>query len=677
MAREIDLNAAAIDAALERFVAGGESPVMLFRGLIDAVRPRNYLDVPTAEARWRFLTERIRVRPGLRQAVRASLLEMMAGRRAVSFFSDAGILPAAGFFGEIWRRIAERLLPPLKDPSYLTDAVALIFHRRRDYQWFSELPPEARQGFWSALAEPGERAPEAALRMQETLLAAAEVLAVRIAAMGLEPELARVLPDRDEVTAAFVGLVAEMREFAAACRNPEAAAANPLADEKQLLVLVDQCLAAVARARRAAATQGTSLRLTYLLVRLEQSLHRLQLLAQVLAVRFAPESGDALMDTWTTFTRDAIRGVIRRDSVREQVGNLTGLLALRVTENAGRTGEHYIALDHREYFGMWRSAAGAGLIIACMALVKILAAKLELAPLNQAFVYSMNYALGFVLIHILHFTIATKQPAMTAATIAAAVSGVRGRLRDIERLADLVAAMVRSQIAAILGNVLVALPAAIAIAAGLAWWKGAPAVDPGKAFHLLADLDPVRSLALVHAAIAGVYLFIAGLISGYFDNLAAYGRLGERIAALRWLRAAIGAAAAARFGAWVDRNLGGLSGNFFFGIFLGATATVGFLFGLPLDIRHIAFAAANFGYALYALDFVVPLDTLLWSALGVALVGVTNLTVSFALALWVALKSHDVEFRRAGELFRLLGRRLLRQPGLFLLPPRATGSPAG
>lgn len=676
MAHAIDLNAPAIDAALDRIVAGGADPVRLFRRLIDAVRPRDYRDVETAAARWRQVSERLRARPELRQVVRAGLLEMMAGRRAVSFFSDAGILPAAGFFGEIWRRITERLLPPLKDPSYLTDAVALIFHRRRDYRWFSELPVEVRQEFWSVLGESGEGNPEDAQRIQETLLDAAGVLAVRIATMGLEPDLTRVLSDRDEYTAAFLGLVNEVREFAAACREPAVAPGRAVEDEKQVLVLVDQCLEAVARARRGAASKGTSLRLTYLLVRLEQSLRRLQLLAQVLAVRFAPESGAALMDAWTTFTRDAIRGVIRRDSVREQLGNLTGLLALRVTENAGRTGEHYIAMTRPEYFGMWRSAAGAGLIIGCMALLKILEAKLGLAPLNQAFVYSMNYSLGFVLIHILHFTIATKQPAMTAATIAATVSEVRGRLRDIERLADLIVATVRSQIAAILGNVMVALPAAIAIGAAFVHLRGAPVVDPGKAFHLLAELDPVRSLAIPHAAIAGVYLFLAGLISGWFDNLAAYGRLGERIAALRWLRGLLGAPRAGRFGAWVDRNLGGLSGNFFFGIFLGATATVGFLFGLPLDIRHIAFAAANFGYALQALDFAVPLPTLIWSAIGVALIGITNLTVSFALALWVALKSHDVEFGRTADLFRLLGRRLLAQPGAFLFPPRALSAAA-
>ena len=75
---------------------------------------------------------------------------------------------------------------------------------------------------------------------------------------------------------------------------------------------------------------------------------------------------------------------------------------------------------------MYKAAAGAGAIIAVMATLKTLAARVTLAPLMQAFVYSMNYSLGFVLIHILHFTVATKQPAMTAAALAATVQQRRG-----------------------------------------------------------------------------------------------------------------------------------------------------------------------------------------------------------------------------------------------------------
>ena len=48
----------------------------------------------------------------------------------------------------------------------------------------------------------------------------------------------------------------------------------------------------------------------------------------------------------------------------------------------------------------------------------------------------------------LHFVIATKQPSMTAATLAAAISQAGGRLRDTERIVDLLAATLRSQLAA-------------------------------------------------------------------------------------------------------------------------------------------------------------------------------------------------------------------------------------
>lgn len=59
---------------------------------------------------------------------------------------------------------------------------------------------------------------------------------------------------------------------------------------------------------------------------------------------------------------------------------------------------------------MYKAAAGAGVIIACMASLKILAARMTMAPLMQAFTFSMNYSLGFILIHVLHFTVATNNP---------------------------------------------------------------------------------------------------------------------------------------------------------------------------------------------------------------------------------------------------------------------------
>lgn len=70
---------------------------------------------------------------------------------------------------------------------------------------------------------------------------------------------------------------------------------------------------------------------------------------------------------------------------------------------------------------MLTAGAGGGLVIAALAFIKIQVVSLGLAPGYQAFRVSLNYGIGFVLIHLLHFTVATKQPAMTAALLAAAI----------------------------------------------------------------------------------------------------------------------------------------------------------------------------------------------------------------------------------------------------------------
>ena len=83
----------------------------------------------------------------------------------------------------------------------------------------------------------------------------------------------------------------------------------------------------------------------------------------------------------------------------------------------------------------------------------------------------------------------------------------------------------------------------------------------------------------------------------YFDNQAAYANIGQRIGRLRWLQLLLGKQRAARAGCYVGDHLGGIMGNFLFGCMLGSTGVIGKMLGLPLDIRHIAFASANVGYA--------------------------------------------------------------------------------
>jgi site-specific recombinase len=53
----------------------------------------------------------------------------------------------------------------------------------------------------------------------------------------------------------------------------------------------------------------------------------------------------------------------------------------------------------------------------------------------------------------------------------------------------------------------------------------------------------------------------------------------------------------------------------------------------------------------------------------VALIGLTNLAVSFALALWMALKARGVLFRQKRELLRCLWARFRVAPLSFFVAP--------
>lgn len=665
----------AVSAALNRMAIPSLNVVAQFRDLVAALRPDSAHRQSVADARFTRLCEAIEDDPVLCALLRARFVALLAGRRQVSFFADSGILPGSGFFSDLWRRLVQRVLPAISDEAYLKDCVNQIFHERDDYVWLAGIPRTLKMRFWKSLGM-DSLAGEAAVRELLTqLLDAGDRVAARIAAMGLEPELVRLYPRIEERDSPFLALALEAHQLAAAYRGYLSGGVAAIEDERQLQVLIAQCCAVLGRIRARAASIGTSLSVTYLVERLEQSLHRLDLIVQMLAARHAPVTsaapgGDAaaLTSVWMDFLDEAIKGEARRRGIRTLISRTIGLLALRVTHNAARTGEHYITTERAEYLALWRSAMGAGLIVGVMALVKLALGKTEMSPLLTAMTYSADYALGFMLVHALGFTIATKQPAMTAATIASAISETRGRLRDLERLATLVIDVIRSQIAAIVGNVMIALPVAVALGLVFAAVTGRAFIEPAKADALLHFISPFDSLALLYAAIAGVCLFLTGLISGYYDNLAAYEQIRARILEATWLTRLLGAPAHQRLADYLHEHLGALAGNICFGIMLGSMGVIGLITGLPLEVCHVTFSAAYLGFSAVALDFSIGPWTLLNAVLGVALIGAVNLTVSFALALWVALRARRVPLSEARMLLPLLKARWRRNWRNFFWP---------
>lgn len=656
--------------ALDAFAEPQADTLELVRQLVARLRPQRRRDSGFIE-RYAALLDRLENDAGLLAAFRSHVVHFVATRRLVTFFTDSGILPGTGFFSEWWRILGNRILPEVPDERRLKDCLHVIYERTSDWRWLERMPPADTQRFWALIAPADELRSIDWRSIQEQMLDSVLLLAHRVSGLGVESELMRASPNFDDDRPRFIALSAEALDFVSSFRAALDDPALTFDDGSQLLVIAGQCRETLQRIRKRALTVGTSLHLTYILTRSEQSVQRLDELVAILTAGRRANHRRAAIDAWAAFAGAAFLAENRRNSLRYYMLQLSRLLAVRVTENAARSGEHYICETRADYGRMWRSAAGAGVLIGGMALLKIFAAGLHAPLFVEAFLFSMIYGLGFVLIFLLGLTVATKQPAMTAQTLAGLLGDLKpNRSADLERLVDVVAAVSRSQLAAIAGNVMIALPVAIAIGAGLGWLFGAPVISVAKGAHLLADLDPL-SWALPHAAIAGFYLFLAGLISGYFDNQAAYADVGRRLARLRWLNALAGKDGAARVGNYIEERLGGIMGNFLFGCMLGSTGVIGTILGLPLDIRHIAFSSANLGYAVVGFQFALPLQAVLWGALGIAAIGLTNLGVSFWLALRTALGARRIRFEHWGPLFAAIGRRIRRQPRSFLLPPRA------
>jgi site-specific recombinase len=622
------------------------------KALVDRLRPDGAGD---AEQRVRAETARQANQPGEAAALGDALRRLLALPHQGAFYAETGVRTALGFWLELMQRLGQRLLPPLRDESQLRNILHLLFAERDDHLWVAAVTDDA----WLELADVlGLVKVGGSGTAYDNLLEAARMLSYRIAGVGLDRELLRAEPELERHESPFLAQNATLLPLLEQARSVGTVAQ---ADEiRHIEVLLDQCYATLDGIRRKARENGISIRLTYLLARQRQLIGRLRLLLDFAVVDDRRRHAVIVLKTLLATEQTS-------DEMGEFIGQNVSLLARNVTDHASRHGEHYVAEDRADWQAMAKSAAGGGIVIAFMALFKIKLALLHLPPLTEGIAFGLNYGLGFVLIHLLGFTVATKQPAMTAASIAATLE--ESRPKELERLADFAQNVVRTQFVAVLGNVGLALPVAALIAAAWPLLLHHDVAPADKLQQMLHDVHPLASGALFFAAVAGVGLFLSGLVSGYFDNRARYHQLGPRIAAaprLAWL----GADRATRLGNYLDAHYGAILGNLFFGMYLGLVGALGSLTGLPIDIRHVAFSSANLGTALTSLGPRAVAEILPWAVAGVIGIALVNLVVSFSLALYVALQSRRVGSAQILRLGMVLLRRLAQKPLTFVSPPR-------
>ncbi len=634
--------------------------IQIWIDLVDAIRPQNVQDTAEVERHLDELIQTILRTPNAQHIIQRSILQLLQHYKQSQLYADMGIFSLDGFWNQLGQRIGAKFLPNIPDQQQLNFLVEQIFYKENDSEWLEKISTQK----WTQLLSLFDTVYQPYHYTQSEIIHAITMLSYRISGLGLYPEFIKALPELSGYESPFLVQNKEIIDFIEQYKNfqhNDQVSVLPMPDPAQALVMLEQCHDLMMKVRRSTKRIGVSFSLTYLLTLLDQSLDRITILIQLL-VKEKPQRYAVI----GRFITELSKAHHEEKSVRALLTTNSELIALQVTENASRTGENYVSSDRKGLFEMYRRAACAGAIIACMATLKTLTGRLVLAPFMQALLYGLNYALGFVLIHVAHFTVATKQPAATAAALAATIQHSKGsKNAQLIELTSMIVNIIRTQFWAILGNISIAIPVAGLISLSWEYVLHEPLMTHLKASKSLHDLNPFTSLAIPHAGIAGVCLFLSGLIAGYFDNMAVYRQIRPRIQAHVRMAKLMGQQRLERFALYVEKNLGAIMGNFIFGMMLGSMGTIGMILGLPLDIRHIAFASANFIQGLMNINGTPDFGLIFVSFLGVLLIGLTNLFVSFTLTIIVALRARQVHFQQWKPLAKLVLTHFVTRPSDF------------
>lgn len=648
----------ALDRLLSRMEPAGAlgHRVEWLADLVEWLRKGGGFDLPphatvsgrSSAARLWILVETLRVSPAWRKTFGRMLKGVLDETSALALFSRAGLPQEYRIFSEATDRLARSILPTPPDDADLANVLRRLFPTARAVDWIEEVPPTLVVELFDVAA--GVEGRGWFKRQRADAAESVALVALRASTMGLEDDVRARSGQPAPTASPFFELakLARQEHVATPTRFAEVAAA---------------CRAALGEVRTQLETSGVSVDLVFRLEFVAKKLERIERLIPV-----ARGEVDGLESV--RLFRGLLREAVEDTSVSALVATNMRLLARRIIERAGETGEHYITETRAEYHAMMRSAAGGGVLTAGTTVLKFLVSGAHLPLFFEGLFSSINYAASFLLMQALGFTLATKQPAMTAAAIAAAVDEGERQGSD-ERLVDLIARTSRSQLAAAIGNVGMVIPSALAVHFAWLYAFGAPMLGAEKARRIAESLSPIGSATIVYAAFTGVLLWASSIAAGWVDNWFVYRRIPEAIAAHRGLKRVLGAQNAARIARATKHGVAGVGGNVALGFALGMVPVFATFFGLPLDVRHVTLSTGALVFAGSTLG-AEEVATRLFAeaALGIGVIGALNFGVSFALALFVAMRARSVPVKKLATLGWAVVRRLATRPLSFLRPPR-------
>lgn len=628
-----------------------------------------------AHARLRYVFHVLDRNPEWKSNVARILRAALRESDGIALLCDAGMPVHSGFFGALFERIDSSLIPPAPNRRELSALFTLMFPAPDDAAWIDALPDDLlarlRELFEHDVTDKERHHPGSFSR---DLLTALHNLTCQISSTGLSQTVRSRLSDDDAQTPLEAQPFYRLTRAMVAVETAHAAVeeggdANKLLHEVNYLrVLLDDCRRAVDSVFAHLYRNGVSVDIVF----------------QVERMRMRIQRAESLLNAW--MAREDLRGLAHltaelvdanqnSQSVSHLVRSNFSLFARKLVETNADTGEHYISRGRDEYLKMLRMAAGGGLVTVATVCIKFWITGAHLQSMLEGMLAGINYAASFILMHFLHFSLATKQPAMTAPTIARELDDI-GHEEGIRQFVASVVALIRTQAAAISGNVLVVLPVCFAVQMFASTVLHANVISPQKAHATLQSFS-LFGPTPIYAALTGVLLWASSLLAGWADNWFVLHRVGDALTYNRRLRMTLGVAGAAKLAHFCRSNVAGVIGNVGLGLMLGLVPAIVSAFAFSFEVRHVTLSAGSIGVALGVLGKdTLHTAELWWAVAGVFSMAILNVAVSFALAFTMAVRSRALRPTKVRALVAAVGRAVLANPLSLVWPTGPRGAHA-
>ncbi|MGZ3745402.1 MAG: site-specific recombinase, partial [Pseudobdellovibrionaceae bacterium] len=537
--------------------------------------------------RVKYLLSVLEYNPLWKKNIAITLRSIVHDTSALELFVNMGVHSQQGFSAEMIERLQYKFLPRAPDYKNLASFFSQTFDKEEDYLWIEQMDKKVFQellNLFSFEEEPGLQWNNLIKDAKDAIL----LISTQVHGAGLSTPIRHRLIEKHFKDLPFFDFPLMAKRMVDS-QDPEQRQALALELNKQ----IDLCQLAISEVYDHLSEYGVSINIVFLLDRMETQLRRIRNLMEL--ILHHEQNAEAISQFIATLMVENVRF----HKLSALFADNLALISKKIVERSAEAGEHYITRNRSDYLHGLHKAIGGGFVTGFTTLIKFLIYRIDASVFFGGLLASVNYAISFVALQILGFTLATKQPAMTAPSLAAKMHKVNDPAA-LESLVDEIIHLIRSQSIAILGNIYAVVPTMILLSFGWLLIFKSPLLSSEKAHHALHSYSILGGMA-PYAAFTGVLLWFSSVIAGWMDNWFAYRRLSSAISQNRRMTFVFGETGAKKIALFFKKNISGFSGNISLGFFLGLIPAIGTFLGLPIDIRHVTLSSGSVASAVVSL----------------------------------------------------------------------------